>query len=256
MDDYSKFLRTVAPEILKEPLWLRRNDTGDVVIDLLKGDLSNQFFFVRSQIKMLIQAFVFTAGWSIVVLFVAEAVKSLLSELTVFEWPVSSASFDRASVGTFLIATSAIYWNFSKKYGDQWTYCAGVFNKIFYDKFPASNPVEHLFRKATFAIDLIDCSLWHHKSFRMDFNYILECSVIYQTKDPTLANKMLQRFSSGEMRIQDARDSISHFQNELEKRLQWESVLGPNKSESSGASYTKETMPIVSPGKPNLEDVG
>lgn len=225
MDDYSKFLRTVAPEILKEPLWLRRNDTGDVVIDLLKGDLSNQFFFVRSQIKMLIQAFVFTAGWSIVVLFVAEAVKSLLSGLTVFEWPVSSASFDRASVGTFLIATSAIYWNFSKKYGDQWTYCAGVFNKIFYDKFPANSPVEHLFRKATFAIDLIDCNLWHHKSFCTDFNYILECAAKFSEADPTKLGATLERFATGKMTIGQARGMIAKFQNSIELQLQYQSVL-------------------------------
>jgi len=34
----------------------------------------------------------------------------------------------------FMVTVSVIYWNFSKKYGDHWLYCANLFKKIFYDK--------------------------------------------------------------------------------------------------------------------------
>ncbi|MDZ4082773.1 MAG: hypothetical protein U1E10_07545 [Bdellovibrionales bacterium] len=250
MEDINRLLASVTPETLKAPIWLRRNNFREVLIDLVKGDIANRSFFIRSQVKMLIQAFLFTSGWITLVLILGEFAKFLLTGFQIFEFPVSPSSFSRTNVASFLVASSAIYWNFSKKYGDQWTYCAGVFNRIFYDKFPAENPAEHLFRKTTFAIDLIDCNLWHHKSFFMDFNYILECAVKFDSSESSLCAEKLDRFKAGEMRLVDARTLISQLQNNLERRLQWQSVIAFEKRNKM--SVQSEPGPTASS---NLSDV-
>lgn len=237
--DWNPYLREVRPSKLNNPIWLKRDCLKDVIFDILKGDISHPLWFVRSHTLMFVQTFVFSMIW----IFLGASLVYLVSHVIFKKSNMLDEPFGRGELGGFLAASSAIYWNIAKRYGDQWTYCAGVFNKIFCDKFPSERPLEHLYRKATFAIDLIDCSLWHHRSFMTDFNYILECAIRYQFRLEMGANEEIAKYERSEKKISDARKAIADFQNALEAHLQHlalvEAVTKPQASHSRSSKAQK-----------------
>lgn len=85
----------------------------------------------------------------------------------------------------------AFFWGRTNRYGSQWLYCANVFNKIFYE-LKQYSPVDDgeydvyldliLYRRLLLAIDLLDCDLWDHPSFKNEFFNSLEIAIDYKNK--------------------------------------------------------------------------
>lgn len=131
---------------------------------------------------------------TIVILILTGFMVALARELNVISQPVSMDSGAEFAVAT---TYAGVYIGMTKRFSDQWEYCANLFNTIFIqasrshdDRF---DTIQHAYRKTVFAIDVLDCGMWHHRSFRAQFNLAVENAIL---SDETSREKHIDNYRS------------------------------------------------------------
>lgn len=134
--------------------------------------------------------------------------------------PIQLKSKDH--IGAFLALFAAFYWGRVNRHGSQWLYCATSFNRIFQDLAPIKDDdalVAHLFKRTMLAIDLIDCDLWDHKTFKHEFTTTLEIALNFHKLEYSGEEKYIQKTKDGTLLTIEARNIIGEFSVYLEKCL-------------------------------------
>ena len=230
MSNFEKYLYQIKSVELKKPIFFKLS-RKQLFTNLIKGDIGSIFNREISQLWIMAQAFAFSIIW----ILISSITLTLISEM--FNVNIISVNLWNAvleinwqHVLGFNASVLVLYWNFSKKYGEHWQHCSNVFSKIFYDKFVTSTPIEHLYFRATFAVDLLDCNMWNHRSFRGDFNCIFEFAIDFYYSNEEDKKSCTEKVKNGNLELEEARVILVRFQNMIEYEL----LKSPKTPQKSG----------------------
>lgn len=121
---------------------------------------------------------------------------------------------------------SVTYWNLKTRMGEQWNYCADLYNRVFLDGIE-DPPLRRAYKKISLAIDIIDLDLWSHKSFRKVVSHSLELALLYRKRLDSLSecprseehqnsSMEIARLEKGACSLKFARSLLGNLQNDLE----------------------------------------
>lgn len=171
-------------------------------------------------------------------------IECIKSKFTFMEILVSNIYYSESNQYFFTLwipVFSLIYWSLRKRFSDQWTYCAELYNRTSFGMDSTkSDGLAVSYQRATLALDLLQTDLYAHKSFYSTFNIVLEKSIRYLyaikdtevfkeiddsenifciKRDPNDVESEIQRFINGNASCKQAGFYISKFQNDLDDNL-------------------------------------